>query len=52
MCNFCQISTELWHLIYDPISFPGAILGGGGLYIAWASFRNGRLELSENEVLK
>ena len=26
MGNFCQISTELWHLIYDTISFPGAIL--------------------------
>ena len=26
MGNFCQISTELWHLIYDTISFLGAIL--------------------------
>ena len=26
MGNFCQISIELWHLIYDTISFPGAIL--------------------------
>ena len=23
---FCKISTELWHLIYDTISFPGTIL--------------------------
>ena len=26
MGKFCQISTELWHLIYDTISFPGAII--------------------------
>ena len=26
MGNFCQISTELWHLIYYTISFRGSIL--------------------------
>ena len=38
MGNFCQISTELWHPIYDTISFPGTILsmrvlmGGPGIH--------------------